>query len=59
MNIQFAVERDTKNATRFQEILEPGQTRGIVGTLYVLKSALAELEGYDPAKGLVVTITPL
>jgi hypothetical protein len=35
--VEFVHERDTKNTTRFQEVVEDGKTP-LVGTLYVNKS---------------------
>ena len=43
LTVDFVKERDTKNAVRFQEVVADDRERGIVGTLYVLKSDLAEL----------------
>jgi hypothetical protein len=51
--VRFEHEKDTKNAVRFQEVLEAGRERGVVGNIYVLKSDLAMIG--NPQK-LVVTI---
>ena len=43
LTVAFIKERDTKNAVRFQEVLADDRERGVVGTLYVLKSDLEDL----------------
>ena len=53
ITIEFIEDRETKNAIRFQEELGD-RDRGVIGTLYVLKSELEKLG--NPSK-LVVTIT--
>lgn len=54
INVSFETEKETKNAIRFTEVLEDGRERGIVGSLYVLKSELEELG--NPSN-IIVTIT--
>jgi len=49
--LNFDFEKETKNAVRFQEVTE--EDRGVVGTLYVLKSALPD----DIPQSLTVTIS--
>lgn len=56
ISILFTQEKETKNAVRFQEVLEEGRERGIVGSIYVLKS---ELEGLGDPTQIAVTITPV
>ena len=56
LNVQFTREKETKNAVRFQEMVEDGRERGVVGSIYVLKSDLAEIGNPDK---LLVTITKL
>lgn len=51
--VKFEFERETKNATRYQEVLE-GRERGVVGTLYVLTSDLAKI---GKPESITVTIT--
>ena len=53
ITIEFIEERETKNAIRFKEELGD-RDRGIVGSMYVLKTELEKLG--NPSK-LVVTIT--
>lgn len=52
--IEFTKEKETKNAVRFKEVLEAGVDRGIVGSIYVLKSNLEDLG--NPER-IAVTIT--
>ncbi len=54
ITLEFTKEKDTKNAVRFQEVLADGRERGVVGSIYVLKSSLESLENPD---NIVVTIT--
>jgi hypothetical protein len=51
--VHFDHERSTSNAERFSE--DTSRERGVVGTLYVLKSDL-EKAGIDPDKGVTATI---
>jgi hypothetical protein len=52
ITITFSFERETKNTIRYSEDMAAEDERPIVGTLYVLKSALDA----DPPKKLTVTI---
>lgn len=52
IKLQFAFEKDTKNARKFTEITE--RERGIVGGIYILRKDLQEL-GPDVRK-IEVTI---
>lgn len=56
LHIEFSKEKETKNAVRFAEDVEEGRERGIVGTIYVLKS---DLEALGNPTSILVTITPL
>jgi hypothetical protein len=56
INVQFTKEKETKNAWRFAEDVESGRERGVVGTIYVLKS---DLESLGNPNSIVVTITAL
>ena len=56
IQVEFTKEKETKNAVRFAEVLEDGMDRGIVGSIYVLKEYLEDLN--SPEK-IVVTITPV
>lgn len=53
LEVTFAKEKETKNAVRFQEVVAEGRERGVVGSIYVLKTDLEQLG--NPAK-LVVSI---
>lgn len=53
LTVHFAKEKETKNAVRFQEVVAEGRERGVVGSIYVLKTDLEQLG--NPAK-LVVSI---
>lgn len=52
ITITFTFERETKNTIRYAEVVDNADDRPIVGTLYVLKSAL----GDTPPQSLTVTI---
>ena len=52
ITLEFTTEKETKNAVRFQEVTD--LDRGIVGSIYVLKSSL---EALDNPTNIVVTIT--
>jgi hypothetical protein len=52
--IEFTREKETKNAVRFSEVLEIGADRGIVGSIYILKTNLEDLG--DPDR-IAVSIT--
>jgi SOS response regulatory protein OraA/RecX len=52
---EFEQDRETKNAFRFAEIVAKGQDRGVIGSIYVLKSEL-EAKGIDPEGILEVTV---
>jgi hypothetical protein len=54
LEVHFAREKDTKNAVRFQEVVAEGRERGVVGTIYVLKTDLEKLG--NPSK-IVVNIS--
>ena len=56
MEIEFEIERATKNTVRYQEMAEGDETDPVqVGTLYVQKWALnAEFDGFP--ERLIVTI---
>jgi hypothetical protein len=56
IQVEFTKEKETKNAVRFAEVLEDGMDRGIVGSIYVLKEYLEDLN--SPEK-IIVTITPV
>lgn len=56
LQVEFTKEKDTKNAVRFAEVLTEGRERGVVGTIYVLKTDLESLGNPDE---IVVTITPI
>jgi len=53
LTVYFTKEKETKNAWRFKEKVEEGRARGIVGTLYVLKS---DLEGLGDPNDIVIGI---
>ncbi len=53
LTVSFTKEKETKNAWRFKEVVAEGRARGIVGTLYVLKS---DLEGLDDPNSITITI---
>ena len=52
ITLEFTKEKDTKNAVRFAEVTD--LDRGIVGSIYVLKSSL---ESLGNPTNIVVTIT--
>lgn len=52
ITVNLLKDKDTKNAVRFQEDVEGGRERGVVGTLYVLKTDLAVIG--NPEKITVV-----
>lgn len=53
LTVEFAFERSTKGAHRFQETgVKPG-TEAVIGTLYVRKASLPEAP-----QTLTITITP-
>lgn len=54
--LKFAREKETKNKVRYMEVTDEGEaaTEPIIGTLYVSKSLVEELEPGDA--GLNVTI---
>ena len=54
IEIKFKRERETKNAVRFQEVVADDRERGVVGTLYVLKS---DLQTIGNPEELSVTIS--
>lgn len=54
LNVQFTKEKETKNAVRFKEVTD--RERGVVGTIYVLKTDLESLGNPDE---IIVTITPV
>jgi hypothetical protein len=54
IEIKFERERETKNAVRFAEVVADGRERGVVGTLYVLKS---DLQTIGNPESLSVTIS--
>ena len=54
LNVSFTKEKETKNAVRFQEQVEEGRDRGVVGSIYVLKKDLEELGNPN---AIIVTIT--
>jgi len=54
--VQFTKDKETKGTWRFSEDVEEGRERGVVGSIYVLKSDLERLG--DP-NSIVVTITPV
>ncbi len=54
IQVEFTKEKETKNAVRFQEVLEPPRERGVVGSIYVLK---ADLESIGNPSKIVVNIT--
>lgn len=54
--VQFTKEKETKNAVRFQEDVEEDRDRGVVGSIYVLKT---DLETLGNPNSIVVTISPL
>lgn len=43
MILMFEKEKETKNTVRFTEVLDEDHTTPVVGTLYVQKSAMKEL----------------
>jgi len=43
IRLTFKKDKETKGTWRFAEVLTEGQERGVVGSIYVLKSSLAEL----------------
>ncbi len=53
LQVEFTKEKETKNAVRFTEVLGDRE-RGVVGTIYVLKTDLESLGNPDE---IVVTIT--
>jgi hypothetical protein len=53
LTLEFLQDRETKNAIRFAEVTD--RERGIVGTIYVLKSELDTL-GYEEGATLTVSI---
>jgi hypothetical protein len=55
LELTFTRERETKNTVRYSEVLDDGQDRGYVGSLYLLKAKDDEL---GQPGGLAVTITP-
>lgn len=53
VTLKFTVEKETKGAVRYQEDKEP-LSEGVVGTLYMRKSAFKELGQIPPT--LMVTV---
>ncbi len=51
LTVSFTKEKETKNAWRFKEVTD--RERGVVGTLYVLKS---DLEGLGDPNDITITI---
>lgn len=58
MGIQLTLTRDkvTKNTVRFTEDLDEDRERGVIGSVYVLKT---ELDNLDDAERISVIIEPL
>lgn len=40
---EFTVKKATPNAVQYIEELSPGETRGAIGSIYLLKSELAKM----------------
>lgn len=57
LDLVFYIERETKGTYRFKEVSQDGLER--VGTLYIKKFAVKELENGELPKKLKVVITPL
>jgi hypothetical protein len=55
LTLSFTKERETKGTWRYAEDVQDASQRPTIGTIYVLKTVLAELG--DPDK-LTVTIAP-
>ena len=58
IHVEFAFDRDTPNARRFKEIVPADRARGVVGTIYVLKTDLEKSFGDLCDNGLAVDIVP-
>jgi hypothetical protein len=52
---QFNIERETKNTVRYQERTKADDSPPMIGTLYIQKTALAEM-GETPPESITVTI---
>ena len=57
LNVQFSKEKETKGTWRFKEDTEPGE-RGIVGSIYVLKSELEKLGNPQSILVMITAIAP-
>lgn len=55
MNVTFEFEKDTKNTIRFKEHLEGPLDVAQIGTLYVPKATLKQLD-YKEGQQLVVSL---
>jgi len=55
MEIKLTPEKVTKNTIRFKEVLRSELDTPVIGTLYVQKATLKQLN-YDGIKDLIVTI---
>lgn len=55
--IEFEFEKDTKNARRFAEVTEGEFAEPLIGSLYVKKSALADLNGGSLPETVTVTLS--
>lgn len=55
LKVTFRWAKDTKNAKQFQEVVAEGRERGVVGSIYVLKS---DLDAIGNPHELEVTIKP-
>lgn len=43
-SVTFVAEKATKNTWRFEEVADPPGSKPIIGTLYLQKSALGDVE---------------
>jgi hypothetical protein len=55
IELTFVVDRETKNTVKFEELVEKGRPRAVVGSLYVLKADLDKM-GWKSGDDLKVTI---
>lgn len=56
VSLKFAIDRETKNTIRFNEVVDGDLDVAKVGSIYVSKPTLKEL-GWSRDKPLVVTIS--
>lgn len=43
LTVLFRKDRETKNTVKFEEVVASGRERGVVGSIYILKSDLEKI----------------